>query len=277
MANWDLKRKERISHLLGDTRWLNVGVDSIEGKATAFSVQELSGVELVIGYDSYTDLYFAWNPFVHNWHKGKRITLKCGITLTTLRKKNFEAILPIYRRMKYGMQVEKLVIVKPHYIDEFCAHFNEYLLPNPSDESFNPAVVYADKSNTNARKWTDLNWPDSYVHREYQTCKRLERDSCFRRNCLQAYNYCCVICGCRTEKLLEAAHIVAVRDGGTDDVTNSVCLCANHHRLYDANLLQIDLENGVFYCLCSTEKTMPWYLAAKKNNYRLFHRKTHQD
>lgn len=53
----------------------------------------------------------------------------------------------------------------------------------------------------------------------------------------------CAITGETTKELLDAAHIVAVADGGSSGIENGLLLRADIHRLYDANFFEID-EDG---------------------------------
>lgn len=62
------------------------------------------------------------------------------------------------------------------------------------------------------------------------------RNKRFAKNVLQAYGHRCAICGIQL-KLVEAAHIVPVKDDGTDEVVNGLALCANHHKAFDDGLI----------------------------------------
>lgn len=56
----------------------------------------------------------------------------------------------------------------------------------------------------------------------------------------RAYQGRCAICAMQLS-LTEAAHIVPVAwVGSTDETSNGMSLCRNHHRAYDANLLSVD-------------------------------------
>lgn len=67
------------------------------------------------------------------------------------------------------------------------------------------------------------------------------RDKRFAKNVLQAYGHKCAICKTQL-KLVEAAHIVPVKDNGTDEVVNGVALCANHHKAFDDALILLRLD-----------------------------------
>lgn len=64
-----------------------------------------------------------------------------------------------------------------------------------------------------------------------------KRDPSFRTRILEAYDHRCCICGIQLG-IVQAAHIVPhALPECTDDVTNGLALCSNHHRLYDDGLL----------------------------------------
>lgn len=88
---------------------------------------------------------------------------------------------------------------------------------------------------------------------------RWERDRKFRIAVLTAYGRKCAICRCAEEKLLEAAHIVAVADGGTDNPENGICLCANHHIMFDKELIKIDFDKHILTDAADSVKNMSWY------------------
>lgn len=66
-----------------------------------------------------------------------------------------------------------------------------------------------------------------------------ERNSEFREKVLQRDKFC-QVCGCGNQIILEAAHIIAVKDFGSDDERNGICLCRNHHKMFDAGQLSED-------------------------------------
>ena len=60
------------------------------------------------------------------------------------------------------------------------------------------------------------------------------RSAGFRDACLELHGARCMVCGDKRLAVLDAAHIVAVADGGSDDSSNGLVLCATHHRAFDA-------------------------------------------
>ena len=63
--------------------------------------------------------------------------------------------------------------------------------------------------------------------------------SSFRRKVLAASQNKCILTNEGTPKVLEAAHIIPVRHGGTDLVGNGFCMRVDIHRLYDDGRIRI--------------------------------------
>ena len=70
----------------------------------------------------------------------------------------------------------------------------------------------------------------------------------FRKKVLENYQKRCLICGCDLEDILEAAHIVEVSEDLNEAANpkNALCLCKNHHALYDKRILEIK-EDGTLH------------------------------
>lgn len=61
----------------------------------------------------------------------------------------------------------------------------------------------------------------------------------FRERVLVAYQSSCAVCRLRHRELLEAAHILADRDGGEPVVPNGIAMCRIHHGAFDHRLMGI--------------------------------------
>jgi putative restriction endonuclease len=67
----------------------------------------------------------------------------------------------------------------------------------------------------------------------------------FRKALIKAYSGKCCICGLSVLELLEAAHIKPYQECTLNErvsVNNGLLLCANHHKLYDNDILKISKE-----------------------------------
>ncbi|MCY7274208.1 MAG: HNH endonuclease [Phormidesmis sp. CAN_BIN44] len=65
----------------------------------------------------------------------------------------------------------------------------------------------------------------------------------FRRDVLDAASRICILTQETTPDVLEAAHIIPVRHGGTDSVGNGFCMRVDIHRLFDGGKIRIG-SNG---------------------------------
>jgi len=54
----------------------------------------------------------------------------------------------------------------------------------------------------------------------------------------------CAISDCEIQECLEAAHVLPVKSGGAEVLENMILLRADLHRLFDAGLLSLRVENG---------------------------------
>lgn len=163
---------------------------------------------------------------------------------------------------------EKVVLVPEAKLIDFCSFYEDYIYPSAEDLKIRKYLMaLPDKE-----EFIELNESDeSYnkVLRERDRISRARRDPEFRNRVLAKYNYTCIVCGCKEETILEAAHVIGVAEGGDDSIDNGMCLCRNHHRLYDAGLLEINLSSKKFSCSSENEKKMSWYKEAEVNGFML--------
>lgn len=54
------------------------------------------------------------------------------------------------------------------------------------------------------------------------------------------YGSKCAVCGLKVNDLVQAAHLISKKDGGSDDARNGLPLCANHHLAFDRGYWCID-------------------------------------
>jgi hypothetical protein len=64
----------------------------------------------------------------------------------------------------------------------------------------------------------------------------------FRKQVLKKYNSTCVITGEQLSPVLQACHIIPVKDNGSDNISNSLCLRADVHILFDLGHIRIKPE-----------------------------------
>lgn len=158
----------------------------------------------------------------------------------------------VYKRMGKDASApyEKVLVVHMDDLIRIIDVLHLYLSINPEDDEFPPDL---DLSTENQETLLPRGV------RERVSTTRWNRNDGFREIILTSYGRKCAICRCDEERILEAAHIIAVADGGSDDISNGICLCANHHLMLDSKLITIDFETNTLSFVSDSVKKMPWY------------------
>lgn len=259
MANWDCSRKEGIRALLGDVRTHFVGYNTYNRRTTSgIHFCELQNYDLILGYDDSHKFYVAWSAMAHqiidsNADKHSFSLHKRCIDIENLQK----PLACFYQRIEGTKKsqytaleyYEKIVLIHESYIDKFCECPLLYLMPNREDTGYKDNTVFQDVFSRKllvSSEQSDGQWYSSKERKRY-CCSRISRSQSFRARVLNAHNYQCAICGESIEDVLQAAHIIAAKDGGSDDTQNGVCLCANHHLMFDSHLFYIDHKTRKIY------------------------------
>ncbi len=111
---------------------------------------------------------------------------------------------------------------------------------------------FSDKNRKEIEEIADelLESPDSAPDKWAAVLSRGNLQRVFRAAVLKAYEYKCAICQLGFHEALDAAHIipwVSQHRSLRADPRNGICLCANHHRLFDAGWLSIRSDYRVQY------------------------------
>ena len=69
---------------------------------------------------------------------------------------------------------------------------------------------------------------------------RIERNPLFKFEVVKRFRGLCAVSDLAVPKMLEAAHVVPVSQGGSDDPRNGILLSASHHRAFDRHLWSIN-------------------------------------
>lgn len=86
--------------------------------------------------------------------------------------------------------------------------------------------------------------PPATTVRERVMTLRLARPGqrAFAFRVFKRYGASCALCDHAVRSILEAAHVIPVKDGGTDSSDNGLALCRNHHRAFDIDLVAFEPE-----------------------------------
>jgi hypothetical protein len=99
---------------------------------------------------------------------------------------------------------------------------NAYLIRNNDSDSPNEPVLFGERRTTKVQ------------------IEKAERDPLFKFNILKRFGGRCLVTSIGVTAMLDAAHIVPVRSGGTEDPANGLLLTASAHRALDAGLWAIN-------------------------------------
>ena len=184
-------------------------------------------------------------------------------------KTDKETFIPQYKELehRYSDKWEKVYIVGFNNTKDFLENLYEFMQFNKADEGF-PKTTTAEIEDrfddATREKYSSLHW---------------KRDNAFRQEVLLAYGNRCAICRCEIIDILQAAHEHGYEPGRSnwDDPKHGICLCANHHLMYDRKLLDIDFKKRTIEILNEALTTTYWYkmfverfdgLIAERSNFR---------
>lgn len=157
-----------------------------------------------------------------------------------------KSIISLFKHIntKEGKKDTKILIMKIDTLFE-CKDLLYELLEFSSDDKDCPNEI--------------RNNPRYDYNRKKHTVEAWNRSYYFKRKVLENYNYQCAICRCKEIKILQGCHIVPVSEHGSDDLSNGICLCANHHLMLDKEIIKIDPNKYELISANDSVKQMPWY------------------
>ena len=274
-AHWPSRARTIIVRNIPNARTCVAMGESNDGGYTA-SNQLPPSEQLVVSYNYGKEVFIVWNGAVHHHihSRNSKTTLSMGADAERRLEDPFDenSIEEFYKKIKrQGVEncVEKVLIVGKSALFEFCQHYDEYLIPTMDNIPKGKRCLYA-RANGELQEIDGSDERLPKIFREIDVATRARRSPQFRSEVLKRWGNRCIICGEKEVKILEAAHVESVKAGGSDDPRNGYCLCANHHKMYDAALLDIDLESKKFRCNSEAAKDMPWYKEAEQQGFKLY-------
>lgn len=164
------------------------------------------------------------------------------------------------KRDRRGRRIEeKVMVVGFDVLYEFLANPDAHLALNPDDLEFEDLSSEAQESIQAELKRT-CEESGIFPRKRYST-RHFAREAAFRNRVLEHYQFKCAICRLGEVKALDAAHKRGreVRVGSYFDTSDGVCLCANHHRMYDSELFDIDFTSGRLIEVDERVAGQEWY------------------
>lgn len=197
---------------------------------------------LVLGYDEDLDVFVAFDPEYHK-DPGSSGSASVQVPLNALelaqlhgirshRRKNDEVAIALRPNMLGPYLQWQQVIHDELVVDDSLLQELENTAEAGGDEVSSSAALPGSKGLPARQK----------VMRSIQ---QTLRDQTFRGRVLAAYEDRCALCDVQL-RLVEAAHIVPVREkGSTDETCNGVALCSLHHAAFDRGVVGINPDFSV--------------------------------
>lgn len=144
---------------------------------------------------------------------------------------------------------DKVLILGMSHLDDFVENSDYWMAFNTEDDDCPSDIEEIER----------FFWPSEKKRKEY-SAKHKQRDANFRRIVLDVYGNKCAICECNIPEVLQAAHERGYEAANTewDDPKHGVCLCANHHLMYDRGLIDIDLLEKTVRLHTLKEPMLSW-------------------
>ncbi len=203
---------------------------------------------VLFGWYEEKRVFAAFNAFKHR-EFGRSPSIQ--VTKTTLEKAVKQGI--TFQRKQTPRGQDIVVTFRPE-------HILEYLQDIYPEYHKNGIADISEKEVRVVERRLDLKIPDKELEelpadrkRVIQTINKKARDARFRKCIYRLYKERCAICGLQA-RLTEAAHIIPVKDDGSDELVNGILLCRNHHKAFDDGLVQIDVD----YTILLNEKRTKW-------------------
>lgn len=263
MANWEKEQVNQVKKWLGSDCYCKYIGFSLTSPSTSKIIDSVTDkYDLILGFDNKSNIFAAWNPYLHNYRKESY-----SVSIRFVIKDEFNDFFSFYTPLQNGKgEYEKKLLILPDFLETFCKNWRSFLKPDCSEKNYKPnQVFWFDKFLSEPMIWEDycksnkelVQRDKEIVTREKEIVSRNHRKLSFRKRILEKYNYQCCICRCSIEQLLEAAHIQAVSDQGSDSTENGILLCRNHHKMFDDGMIKILGDKLEIYD--DRAKEMPWY------------------
>ena len=156
---WDKSIKNSVDKQLnGLINWKSVSYsrDGYQYRSKYVNCENLRELDLIIGYNSYLNIYIAWNALTHNRvneylkreTKTHTFAVNHYVADEIIRTESGTDIFPIYYspnswKNNGNNAYEKALIIKPSGLFRFCEDPFAYLMPDPADSGYNENTFYA--------------------------------------------------------------------------------------------------------------------------------------
>lgn len=219
--------KKKFIFGYGDSDATNFDIkhrDSKEKEAASYAVKYYPSKKVLV----------AWDLQLRKKHQGT-YNLQMGMVWEDIAQAKYTVHVN-YPTFKSGnaQYYNKVLVLGEYFFEDFFENYEAWFRFNRDDLNC-PEL----------EKTENDPWPSDRERKKYSAVQK-ERDARFHEAVLAAYDYRCAICRTEVREVLQAAHLhgyeVADTDLSADTVEHGICLCANHHLMYDRNVIDLDVS-----------------------------------
>ena len=249
--------------------------------------------QIVISYNCILGIYIIWNMATKKLITSPSSQLVFDLTVEAsakIQEVKHDEIVPFFQKImispfseaqavlgRSDSYVERIIFVGKERFFDFCRDFDLYFYPNPEDTPSGKTLLFALPGGELQQLQKGQTSLVDNIIREREKFSRAKRDPNFSNKIKKHFNYTCAICGITEKDVLQAAHIKSVAEGGSDKISNGICLCANHHLLLDSGKIVLSKDKKSFSVKNTSEIESDWYAAAKERNFKLIMPKNVRD
>ena len=249
----------RLNTIVSNTSDFIIGDTTSGSSEPTFNIGERKGRDtalFAIKLFQDKDIFIVWDLRRHREFNGARSSLTVAGKSWDKIPTGKDVFEPRYKEIgkNYSGIWEKVYIVGLSHFDKFFSNYGSYMQFNMSDETF-PCYSPQARQCANTVQWFSEDERVKYSSSQYHRKKQ------FRDMVLAAYGHQCAICRCGVDKILQAAHERGYEVAYTkyDNPKHGICLCANHHLMYDQHLIDINLKALEITINEEKIREMPWY------------------
>lgn len=226
-----------------------------------------NGEDALIGWSEEFKVFVAWNASIHSNH-GDSAMLSCYEDILT--KASEDGFADGLRWNRALGREEKYIAFEPEFLEQYLLSLTDiFEIPvgdTELDESEDDEDEFEEEADNSLDEDSDVGTHEEFFERGERKRFVTEkiRDYKFRKKLLEIYTSGCAICGTKFQEILQGAHVVPVSNEGTDHQNNGILLCANHHLMFDRNLIVISEDFTVH--VAELVKDEYWYTSLVEDN-----------
>lgn len=187
------------------------------------------------------DVFIVWNYELHRKHEKKGASLST-VSLNRSWDDLLKTTFPYYKKLGHRKDApyEKVYVVKKEDYIIFFSDLDEYMRFNEYDMGENHQLIGSEIA-----KQEENDYFNESQRKKYSSVK-LQRKADFRQAVFEQYGCQCAVCRTEIQEILQAAHLhgyeVADTDLSADTAEHGICLCANHHLMYDRGVIDLNIS-----------------------------------